>query len=99
MKMFLEELKYESGRRNCTKSIMPSKYDAKVSRFQSKISFMHNNFPLHLLKEMDIVVEGHIFHHFSCFENSYQISKDSDTTELSNRASINLVQQSFTEIN
>ena len=27
---------------------------------------------------MDIVVEGDIFHHFSCFENSYQISKDSD---------------------
>ena len=54
-----------------------------------KISFMHTNFQLHLLKEMDIVVEGDIFHHFSCFENSYQIRKDSDTTELSNCACIN----------
>ena len=53
----------------------------KCQGFNPKISFMHKHFSLHLLKEMNIVVEGDFFHHFSCLENSYQISKDSDTSE------------------
>ena len=45
---------------------------------------------MHLLEEIDVVIEGFVFHHFSCFENQYQIPKDCDTTILCNTSCANL---------
>lgn len=38
--------------------------------------YLFDRFPVHLLKDMDIVVEGFVLHHNSCYSNLYSMNSD-----------------------
>ena len=71
---------------------MQGKMYSQVNMWEEKSKLISTNYERGRIIPVnsDVVIEGFVFHHFSCFENQYQISKDCDTTILCNTSCANL---------